>query len=547
MFWLFVKNINNQIKSITSAAVIIGIAGLTSKILGVIRDRVLAGQFGAGRELDIYYSSFRIPDLIFNLLILGALSAGFIPIFTEYFKKSTDEAWRLINVVLSFLLIVVGGVSIILVLSAPFFMHLVAPGFTDQELAITIHLTRLMFLSPILLGISALFGGVLQSLRRFLVYALAPIAYNLGIIFGALFLTDFFGILGLAFGVILGALLHLLIQASAVFSLGYRIRWILDFTHRGLREILVLMVPRTLSLAVMQINFLVVVVLGSMLTEGSITVFHFAYNLESVPLGIFALSFAIASFPTLAEMSGEKEKFSQIVSATIRQILFFIIPISALFIVLRAQIVRVVLGAGNFDWEDTILTMNALGIFAISLFAQSLIPLMNRAFYAQKDSKTPFFIGIISAVLNIFLSVIFLRYFDVTESFFYRGHLVSPILGLVLAFTISHIVWLLLLWIALKTKMGELDEINIFYSSAKMALSAFGMVVTIQFMKYGTEPFFGTQTFIGIFLQGAISAVIGMVIYFVLCSLLRVTEAKTFALALRKKFFKKYIPYEPID
>src|SRR3989338_3687670 len=210
------KIFNGQSKTIASAAMIVGAASLVSRLLGVLRDRVLAGEFGAGPELDMYYSAFRLPDLIFNLIVLGALSAGFIPVFTDYLKHR-DKAWELANIVLNLLLIIVVLVSGLLIFLTPWLMEIIVPGFKDQQLATTIALTRIMFLSPILLAISGIWGGILQSFKQFFIYSLAPIMYNIGIIIGALYFTTFWGLFGLVWGVVLGAFLHLLIQLPPVF------------------------------------------------------------------------------------------------------------------------------------------------------------------------------------------------------------------------------------------------------------------------------------------------------------------------------------------
>jgi len=539
--------LNSQAKSISSAALIIGTAGLAAKILGVFRDRVLAGQFGAGSTLDMYYASFRIPDLVFNLIVLGALSAGFIPIFCEHMKKGEKEAWELVNYVLNLLILALVSLSVLLVIFAPFFMRLISPGFTAQEVRTSAELTRIMFLSPIFLGLSAVFGGVLQSMKRFFVYSLAPILYNVGIIIGAVFLTEEFGVHGLAWGVVLGAFMHLIVQLAASIALGFRYRPIFSVRHKGLRDLVRMMVPRTLSLAVAQLNLLVVVIIGSTLQDGSIAIFNFAFNLQSVPLGLFAISLAIASFPALSEAAGDAKEFIKTVSITMRQILFFMIPVSLLLIILRAQIVRSVFGSGRFDWEDTILTMNTLGIFSISLFAQGLIPLLSRAYFAQKDSRTPFFIGLTAAGVNIVLSIVFVDKFDHIAFLFTGQGIVAPILGLTLAYTLSNIIWLLLLWIILRVRLHEMEEMTTFYSVVKIAFASLCMGISVQALKYAIEPYFGTRTFTGIALQGTIAASVGIAVYLGVCYLVKSPEVNIFFSSFKRRFLKRFTPSETVE
>ncbi|HBP00694.1 MAG TPA: murein biosynthesis integral membrane protein MurJ, partial [Candidatus Moranbacteria bacterium] len=388
-------------QSIAAAAFIISLAGVASRLLGLVRDRILASTFGAGDILDAYYAAFRVPDLVYNLLILGALSAAFIPVFTQLISKDKEEeAWDLASGVLNLQIIIMGILVVLLAINAPFVMQAITPGFGEEKMQLTVLLTRIMFLSPLILGISGIFGGVLVSMKKFFIYSLAPIMYNIGIIFGAVFLVRFMGPVGLAWGVVLGALLHMLIQYPAVKLSGFKFHLMpaKSLRNKDVIRVIHLMVPRMLGVAVNQINFLVITIFASTLAAGSLAVFTFANNIQSTPLGLFGVSFAIAVFPTLSAYYAkeEKAKFAHAFSRTFRQVLFFVIPISILIYVLRAQIVRVVLGAGNFDWEDTILTFTTLGYLTASLFAQALIPLLARSFYAIQNTKTPFYVALFS-------------------------------------------------------------------------------------------------------------------------------------------------------
>jgi len=358
---IFKKQINN----ITAAAALVAFSSLISRFLGVLRDRILAGQFGAGRSLDIYYAAFRVPDLIFNIIVLGALSAGFIPIFTSIIKDfkcehdigdneniKNSEAWDLVNNILNFLFFALVVLSIIGIIFSPSLIRLITPGFNAEEQAWTASLTRIMFLSPLFLGISGILGGVLQSFKRFVVYSLAPIFYNLGIIVGVLYFVQWWGLYGLAWGVVLGAVLHMAIQLPAVYQLGFRYRFKINWRDPNTRKVGRMMIPRTLSLGITQINLVIVTVLASKLPDGSLAIFNFANNLQFFPIGIFGVSFAIAAFPVFSANAFDRDKLVDNFSQTFRKILFFIIPATVLIIALRAQIIRVVLGSGKFNWQD---------------------------------------------------------------------------------------------------------------------------------------------------------------------------------------------------
>jgi putative peptidoglycan lipid II flippase len=533
------KIFKKQINSITVAAALIALFSLASRFLGIIRDRILAGQFGAGTTLDIYYAAFRIPDLIFNLIVLGALSAGFIPIFSALIKDfkceagqecdpryQNREAWDLANNVLNLLFIGLVLLSTMGIIFAPALTRLITPGFSPAESALTAALTRIMFLSPLFLGISGVLGGILQSFKRFLIYSLAPVFYNLGIIIGALYFVNWWGIYGLAWGVVLGAALHLAIQIPTVYHLGFRYRFKIIWRDINTWRIGKMMIPRTLSLAISQINLLVITVLASNLASGSLTVFNFANNLQSFPIGIFGISFAIAAFPALAEFAFNKDKLTENFSNTMRQILFFIIPVTVLIVALRAQIIRVVLGTGNFGWRDTIMTMNALGFFALSLFAQATIPLLVRVFYARHNSSTPFYLGLITVGVNIVLS-------------FWLGDKMG-VAGLALAYSLANILNLILLWAWLYVKVGTLDLGNIIIAVMKFAAAAVAAGLAAQITKVLVWPFIDMTKFSGVFIQLIAAAAAGILVYIAFCYLFKSEELFGFLAALRNRWpFKK--------
>lgn len=526
-------NLNSHVStSIGSAAFLITLMGLASRFLGLFRDRLLAGTFGAGDTLDIYYAAFRIPDLIYNLLILGALSSAFIPVFTGLVSNDKkEEAWNLANGIMNLMLALIILLSLIFCLFTPWLMKLITPGFDAEKIDQVVMLTRIMFLSPLFLGISGIFGGILTSFKRFLIYSLAPIFYNLGIIFGIFFFVKNWGIIGLAWGVVLGAALHMLSQYIAVKTLGFKHTWSFwpHFSDKEVRKVFQLMIPRTLGIAVNQINLFVITIFASLLASGSLAVFSFAQNLQSVPLGIIGISFAIAVFPTLSTLAAKKEEanFIQTFSETFRQILFFVIPISVFMLILRAQIVRVVLGTGKFNWEDTTLTFQCLGIFALSLFAQSVVPLLARTFYALQNTKTPFYIALVSEAVNILAVILLIGKYQ--------------ILSLVIAFSLASTVQMLLLLFALRFKLDNLDDRQIINSLSKISLATLLGGTTVQIFKHISVSFVDLDTFAGVFLQLTISSVAGLLVFAAIAHLIKLEEFSNFKKSLARRMIKKSV------
>ncbi|OIO46987.1 MAG: murein biosynthesis integral membrane protein MurJ [Parcubacteria group bacterium CG1_02_37_51] len=509
--------------SVTGGAVLIAFFSIISKIIGLLRDRILASEFGADIILDVYYASFRLPDMIFNTLVLGAFSAAFIPVFVKLWDINKDRAYELINIIISKLVLSLILISFGAILLAPLIVKLIAPGFSGETQQMTINLTRIMLISIGFFSFSNVMSGVLNSWKVFLPYAIAPIFYNLGIIFGIVALYPLVGVNGLGYGVILGAILHMLIQVPSVYKRGWRFKLIYRKTIE-VRRIIKLMLPRTIGLAANQINQLVITSIASTLTVGSIAIFNLANNLQSFPISIFGLSLAIAAFPVFSKAwaQAKPEDFRGCFSITFRKILFFIIPISLLLLVMRAQVVRVILGSGGFDWEDTYYTAQMLGAFTLSLFAQGTIPLLARSFYSHEDTRTPVIIGIISVLVNLVLSFILSRNYG--------------IVGLGLAFSIANIINMLLLLIVLRERVGDLDDKNIIRSIFKVTINSVIAGVASYGLLHGMAFLVNMQTFFGILLQATVAGIGGLTIYFIMSSLTHMPE-----IAIIRSFYRQYL------
>ena len=398
--------ISSEVRGLHAAFYILATSALLSSLLALLRDRLLAHTFGASTTLDLYYAAFRIPDLIF--VGTGALVSVYI-LIPELAKRTNHDQRTYIDSILvgfSTLAVVVAGGAALL---APLLLEALFPQLLAQgHMPSLVALTRIMLLQPVLLGLSNIFAGITQSHKRYWLYSLSPLLYNLGIIFGTLVLYPVLGLAGLAWGVVLGAALHVGIQLPSIFADGFLRRIPLLRDVRALYTTVSISIPRALALSMNQLAFIGLTALAGLLAPGSIAVFMFAYNLQAVPLSIIGASYSVAAFPTLASAlaRGERDVFIEHIATAARYVFFWSLPAIALIIVLRAFIVRVVLGSGAFDWTDTRLTAAGLALFVLSLAAQGLTLLIVRGYYAAGRTFTPFLISLVSAASTVVLGAL---------------------------------------------------------------------------------------------------------------------------------------------
>lgn len=494
---------NKEFDKISEAAFVLGSFTLVSQLLAIVRDRMLAGRVGPGTILDAYYAAFRVPDLLFTM---GAALVS-VSILMPFFRKKMSEGQgkKFINdVFTSFFSFIVIAAVVIGVLM-PMIATQLFPGFDEVTLNETIMLSRLMLLSPILLGVSNLFATITQTFKKFFVYALAPVFYNFGIIVGIIFFYPRMGIIGFGYGVVLGAFLHMAIQLPVVMKQGYLPSLSRHINWNYILTVLKHSLPRTLTLSMSKIVFLVFVSLASTLTVGAISVFNLSYNLQSVPLALIGVSYSVAAFPTLVEFYNKDNlnKFMQHVMIPIRQIIFWSMPVVALFIVLRAQIVRVILGTGNFDWSDTRITAAALALFIISVVAQSIVLLLIRAYYAAGKTWKPLWITLGSSVVSILLAFVLSWLFTVSSVFANTLEMLlriesvpgSQVVVLPLAYSIGMFINLLLLWQAFKKDFNY----HPYFGIGKTAWQSISASLLMGFVAYG-----GLRFFDGYFLQNRV-------------------------------------------
>lgn len=406
----FFRIIRKEVANLHAAAYTVAIFTFLAQLLALLRDRILAHGFGASELLDVYYAAFKLPDLLFALIASLVSAYILIPLIAKASEESKQKAKELLSDALLFLTIALGGVGVVVAVYTPQILEMLYPSFVGTDMfSEFVLLTRILLLQPILLGLSSVVSSVTQLEKRFLLYALSGVFYNVGIIFGILFLEPVYGIAGLGFGVVLGAFLHMVIHVPIVVSAKLTpYLKVPSFTR--IRNIVMHSFPRALALSAPIVIGVAVTVLAAPLKEGSITIFSFAYNLQGVPLALIGASYAVVAFPTLATLyaANDIENFVRRVSDAARHLILWSMLSLVLFVVLRAHIVRVVFGTGEFTWDDTRLTAAVLALLMTSIVGQALILLIARAYYAAGKTFTPLIIQGIGAVVSIGAAVLLL-------------------------------------------------------------------------------------------------------------------------------------------
>lgn len=512
------KMVYREVRGLHQAAYVLALFAFASQLLALLRDRLLAHQFGAGPELDIYYAAFRVPDLLFVLFASSLSVYVLIPFVSSASREGGDAAGRrLLSQIFSLFLLAYAATAALCFVFAPLFLPVLFPGIQDQgTLAL---LARIMLLQPFFLGISSLFGVVTQLGHRFVIYALSPLLYNAGIIAGILAFYPLWGLSGLGVGVVLGALLHLLVQWPLVRQSPLRIGFDFRFDWRQLWSIFALSIPRALTLSMQQAVSLVLIGMASAMTVGSVSVFQFASNLQSVPLAIIGVSYSVAAFPILAELysKSDREQFAVHILTALRHIIFWSVPAIALIIVLRAQLVRVVLGSGAFDWADTRLTAAVLALLSLSLLAQAVYLVVVRAFYAGGRTGIPFFVTLGGSLLAIASAFGFLALYSahsearaVIASFMrLDGVAGSEVLAIAFGYSAAVIIQALVLVllmgrifaVPLRTVFRPL--VHAFCAATVGGLTAYA---ALNFVVEGVDQ----ERFIGILIQGILAGIAGI-------------------------------------
>jgi len=546
------------IRGLHQAAYLLAVLTLASQALALIRDRIFAHMFGAGQVLDVYYAAFKVPDLVYALVVSLVSAYVLIPTISEKIEHEGKERARaLISQAATFLLVFGGVACGLLALFAPWFLSLLFPALmASAHSGEFVFLTRLLLIQPILLGLSSILSSVTQLERRFVLFAMSPVLYNLGIIAGTIFLYPQLGLVGIGIGVIAGAVLHVGLHVPVVVRARLAPRPVVP----RLKELLSLFshsLPRSLALAMGSLTTLLLIALASREGEGGVSVYTLAGNLEAVPLSLIAASYATAAFPVMAEQAGAKklDAFKATVTVAARHIVFWSSVLTVLTIVLRAHIVRVILGSGAFDWEDTRLTAAILAILVLGLLAQGLILLCARAFYAAGRSWNPLFVQFGDAgisVLAAFGLVHAARTWPMLRYFMEALLRVSDVPGasvlfIALGYTIGQFAMLAVALLTLKVVARGVAR-----SLARPLCEGLGAAILGGGASYVALSLMGNiapLTHVGtVFAEGLIAGIVGLFVSGLILLLLENKEFHDLIDSLRKlTSFKPLAPYGAVD
>jgi len=432
-------------RALARAGLIVSAAFLVSRILGWVRVVVIVNSALPGTDLDSFYSAFRLPDFVFQLVAAGALSSAVIPVISGLIATDqTARAWLVVSTIANLMLAALLVLGLVVFVTAPVLIPWITPGFEAQWAQI-VDLTRIMILGPIFLALGSLVTSVLNARGRFAASAIAPIVYNLAIIGAAWFLVPLWGVTALAIGVVAGSIGHLVVQLAPLRALGFRYERRVDLEDAQARQALKLLAPRALGLGVTQVTFLVATSLASTMGTGAVTSFNVAFTLRQIPIGLIGVPLGVVVLPSLSREAtiGRLEEFAALVSRSIRLVVFVMIPLTGISIVLRRDVVRLLFGYGRFDDAAITLTATTFAAFLVGLTAHSLIAVLARAFYARQDTRTPVAAAILAVVVNT------------TLAFVFAGPLGLPGLGLAIAIA----AWLetIVLFVLLDRSLPELS------------------------------------------------------------------------------------------
>ncbi|MCK9594351.1 MAG: murein biosynthesis integral membrane protein MurJ [Candidatus Omnitrophica bacterium] len=513
------KTSNLSHQGLARSAGVIGFATLCSRILGFIRDMVIARLFGVYIYAQAFVIAFKIPNLLRDLLGEGAANAAIIPVLTEYsVKRTKEEFWALANVLMNVILVVLCGVTILGVVFAPLMVRLIAPGFaaSPEKLAATILLTRLVFPYILLIGLAAYAMAILNTLKHFSVPAFSPCLLNISIIACALIWGE--GVKGLAAGVLVGGLLQLAVQIPVLYKKGFRFGFKRDLGHPAIKQIGGLMAPRLFSSAIYHLNNFVDSIFGSLafiVGEGAVAALYFSYRLIQFPLGIFSNSLSQAILPTFSQQALEpdREKLKATLNFGLKMIFFLMVPASAAFMVLSGPLVKNLFGGGRFDLHSVRMTADALFFYSIGLAAYGGVKMLQNCFFSLKDTVTPAKISVLALIINVGLNAI----------------LISPmkISGIALATSISGITSFCALFYILQKRINGFDCRPLFIVALKVILASIGMAA-VCYSASRLDPAIHNHLLDRAF-KLLFPIVCGVAAYAGLCSALKVEEMRKLA------------------
>ncbi len=540
--------LHKEIRGLHEAAYLLAFFTFGSQLFALIRDRMLAHHFGIGHTLDVFYAAFRIPDTMYAVLASMVSLFVLIPFMESARQKSKEDLREFISNIFSFFSLALIFLAIVAWFFAPQIVVVLYKGFSASMQKELVSMIRVLLLQPLFLGTSNLFAAYVQIRGRFLLYSVAPILYNIGIIIGIIFLTPILGDIGLAWGVVLGALMHLGVQTPFMIKNGMLPKFIIP-DWKKVFEVVKVSIPRTITLSSQQIVMLVMVSFASFYASGSVSSLNFAWNLQSVPLAIIGVSYSVAAFPKLAGLfsKGEMEEYKKLILVAARQIIFWAIPVVVFVIVLRAQIVRVILGASSkFGWDATKMTAAILAILVISLVAQGLVVLLVRACYAAGKTLAPLVINVISSTFTIVLIFLLLHLSSVgilnlntfTELMRVSGVLSGEVLLIALAYSVGSFLNAILLLVYFERKYKNFTHglLKTAWQSLTASLVAgFGTYLSLNLF----IGFVNQNTFFGVFTQGFLSGIVGICFWAVTLVALNNKDIIAAWMALQERLTKR--------
>ncbi len=514
------KWLEQQQTSILSAAAIISVASIVSAFSGLLIKRVLIAHFfdtiASQEALEAFWVAFQIPDMMFQLIVLGALSAAFIPIFTSKKKTDPEEAFIMSSIMMNVLLAIFFFFFVIVFIFARQITILrTGVQFTPEQITIVTNLTRIMLFAQFFFAISNFMTGILQSFQRFILPAFAPVFYNIGILIGVYLLSDHFGIYAAGIGVVIGAALHMAVQFPLVLKLGFKYRFSFNLRYHGIREFFKLMPPRVFSIGANEIRKLVLGFFATSLGNLSFFTMQLALTLMAIPIRFFGVPISQASLPFLSEESSthDYQKFKGLVLQSLHQIAFLTLPASVLLLILRVPVVRLIFGTFNFPWSATVTTSRLVAIIAISIPAQALVQLLIRAFYALKDTKTPLYIAVGDVIL----------YVAMTAGFVYFTNL--GVYGIAIATTITALIELFLFLLLLNRKITGFASQDFLIPQLKILVAGFFMAVFLYLpFRILDEVIFDTTRTIELIALTITTSTIGMLVYIYFAMLFDIKE-----------------------
>ncbi|MES2630554.1 MAG: murein biosynthesis integral membrane protein MurJ [Patescibacteria group bacterium] len=518
------------------AASLLAVSSLIASLLGLLRDRLLNGLYADTYTtgLDAYTVAFTIPDFMFFILVSGALSVTFIPVFNQRLATGNKRsAWELSTSLLNLLALVTLATSIlILIFAEPLVQFVVGPGLDESSRSLATSMMRVIAINPFLFGIATVFASMQQAVGRFAFFAMAPVVYNIGIIIGALFFTNGIsifgwqifegGIMGVALGVVLGSILQLLVSSLGLFGMGFDYRFKIYWKNKGLHQVLRLLPPRSLDQGIDYVNSIVETNLASRMASGSIRAYQQVTALSYVPINLIGVAISTAAFPKMTERIGQgrPDLFKKELLAVLRVIIWLSLPVTVIAILCRGYLIHFIKPGGDQLWADI------MGVLALSIIFRSIYFISARSFYAQQDTKTPLYISIFTIGLNIALAI----WLSLGTSL--------GVIGLALAAVTASAVEVAILFVLMSRRLQGLFTIDFIHGVGRM-ISATGLMAVITYILVSIMPLGAEDVFFSAFLKFSLIVGISAAVYIIVCRVFKIEEVYPILLRIRKILFKQ--------